>query len=552
MKTTRPRLLASLAVFLAVQSSASARPPTLDRLFPSGGQRGRTVEVTATGSFDHWPPRGWSDDRGIEVGAGKEKGALSIRVESDVKPGVHWIRLSDDEGATTLRPFLVGTLSEIVEKETDGPIALERSQVTINGRLAKRGDVDEFAVGLKKGQTLVAAVDANRFLASPMDAVLQIASSEGFVLAQNDDDRGMDPLATLEVPADGTFLVRIFAFPATADSSINFAGGDTYVYRLTVTTGGYLDHGYPLAVARSDPGQVEAHGWNVPPDAQRLEVQTDATRETASLLHPLLANATDVRVVSHPARVEQEPNDREHPQPITIPTTLTGRIAPAGDRDVFEFAARKGQALSFNIESRTLGTPLDPVLRVTDATGQTLGEMDDAGSGRRSTQSRDPQLNFTPPADGTYHLIVRDLYGHGGERFVYRLTAAVPEPDFQLTMTADRFTLTPGKPLSLAVSVDRKNGFKGTVEVRAEALPDGVESTAVRSESGKPTSGSVTLTLTAKDGAVVSGPFRVVGSLPDGSHRQRSALIPIQGYEATTDQPWLTVPKPPAKDAKAP
>jgi hypothetical protein len=537
------RSLASLMVVVAAASAAQAKPPTLDRLFPPGAQRGRTVAVTAAGSFDHWPVRGWSDDPGIEIKADKEKRQLSVAVSADAKPGVHWIRLGDEEGATALRPFLVGVLPEVVESESNDkptaekPTALESSRVTINGRLGRRGDLDEFLVPLKKGETLVAAVAANRLLASPMDAVLQVATAEGFVLAQNDDDRGFDPRLSLEVPADGTYLVRIFAFPATPDSTIGYAGGENYVYRLTLTTGGYLDHGYPLAVARSDPGAVEAHGWNVPERARSLQVVAEGSPDTASLAHPDFANTVDVRLVSHPALTEQEPSDQAHPQAIPVPSTLTGRIAPDRDQDVYTFKGKKGQGVDVLVESESLGAPLDPILRVSDENGKTLNDVDDSG------KERDVRLSFTPPADGTYRLAIRDLHGQGGERFVYRLTVAIPEPDFQLALKSDRLTLTPEKPEKLEVTIERKNGFKGPIEVRLDGLPEGLSATSVRSEAGKGTEKSVTLSLTAT-AAALSGPFRVIGSAADGSMLERPARIPIEGFGATTDRPWLTVLKP--------
>lgn len=542
MITTRARSLASLLVVMASASAAQAKPPTLDRLFPPGAQRGQTVAVTAAGSFDHWPVQAWSDDPGIAIKAEKEKRQLAVNVSADAKPGLHWIRLSDEEGATALRPFFVGVLPELVETESDGKtIPLESSLVTINGRLGKRNDVDEYSVTLKKGQTLVAAVDAKRLLASPMDAVLQVASAQGFVVAQNDDDQGFDPRLTLEVPADGTYIVRLFAFPATPDSTIGFAGGESYVYRLTLTTGGYLDHGYPLAVARSDnPDTVEAHGWNLPEHARRLQVIAEENHETVSLHHPDFANTVDIRLVSHPALTEQEPSDQAHPQAIPVPGTITGRIAPGGDQDVYSFAGKKGQSVSLVVEAQSLGAPLDPVLRVSDDKGKTLNDVDDNG------KQRDVRLAFSPPADGTYMLSIRDLHGRGGERFVYRLTAAVPEPDFQLSLKSDRLTLTPGKAEKLEVTIERKDGFKGAIEVRLDGLPEGLSVPSIRSEAGKGTEKSVSLSLTAPaDAAALSGPFRVVGAgtAADGSTLERTARIPVEGFDATTDRPWVTVLK---------
>ena len=267
---------ASLVLLLAWTVPAAAKPPTLDSLFPPGGQRGQTVAVTAAGSFSQWPVKAWTDDEGLEVRPLPEKGKLSIAVASDARVGVHWLRLFDDEGATALRPFLVGTLPEVVETEPNDdptrPQRLETACVTVNGKLGQSGDVDGFAVPLQKGQTLVAALEANRRLGSPLDGLLQVVSAAGFVLDENDDAPDRDPLLVFKAPADGTYIVRAFAFPSVPDSQIGFAGGDAFVYRLTLTTQGFVDHLYPLAVPRAAPGRVEAVGWNIDESARWLEV----------------------------------------------------------------------------------------------------------------------------------------------------------------------------------------------------------------------------------------------------------------------------------------
>src|SRR5437868_6515021 len=103
-----------LALLLAWTLPASAKPPTLDTLFPPGGRRGQTVTVTAAGSFGHWPVKVWVEGRGLEITTLPEVGKLSIAIAADAPVGVHRVRLFDDEGATPLRPFLVGTLPEVV------------------------------------------------------------------------------------------------------------------------------------------------------------------------------------------------------------------------------------------------------------------------------------------------------------------------------------------------------------------------------------------------------------------------------------------------------
>src|SRR4051812_45990265 len=171
------RAFLCLFVAIGLGSIASAAPPTVTYLYPAGGQRGTTVEVTAAGTFERWPVQVWAGDKSLTVTAGKDKGKLSVKLAADAVPGVHWLRLHEEQGASTLRPFIVGTLQDVAEKEpNDEPAKAQAVMLpaVVNGRLDKPGDVDVFAVTLKKGDTLVASVDAHRSLKSPMDGVLQV------------------------------------------------------------------------------------------------------------------------------------------------------------------------------------------------------------------------------------------------------------------------------------------------------------------------------------------------------------------------------------------
>jgi hypothetical protein len=557
MRTAPAALWVCLLVLTAaglVAVPAVAGPPTLEWLFPPGARRGTTATVTASGSFSHWPPRVWTEDDDVTIAALPEKGKLTVTVAPGARVGVHWLRLFDEEGATTVRPLLVGTLPEVVEVEpNDDPIQPQKLEalapgVTVNGKLGRTGDVDGFAVPLRKGQTLVAALEANRRLGAPLDGLLQIVSPRGFVLAENDDAPDRDPLIAFEAPADGTYLVRAFAFPAEPDSRIGFAGGDAFLYRLTLTTGGFLDHFYPLAAARAAPGRVEAIGWNIDAAARWLEVvplAEDADR--VDLDHPLLANAGSVRLEAHPAVTEVEPNGPDAPQDVTLPITISGQIDPTRDQDAYRFHAHKGEKWLIRVESRSLGHPLDAVVRVLDASGKIVSEMDDPGSRRRSA-TRDPELTFTPANDEAYRIVVRDLNGQGSFRHAYRLTMAAPELGFTLTVAGDRFTLTPEKPLKIPVTVARDDGLSAPIDVEALGLPEEVIATQVTSKPAGPSAKTVTLELCTHQGPW-SGPFRIIGRLPDGPPtpatvsppRPATGTTPPAGLAVPGDRLWLTV-----------
>jgi hypothetical protein len=518
---------------------STAKPPTLTGLFPPGAGRGQSVTVDASGTFDHWPVQAWIEGRGVEIRAGKEKGKLGVVVAADAAPGLRWMRLYDAEGATVLRPFVIGVLPEVIEIEPNNePKDAQRlttSSMTVDGRLAKAGDVDGFAVTLTRGQCLVASLEAERPLGSPMDAVLQVASPEGIVLAQNDDDVGRDPRIIFEAPSAGTYIVRLFAFPAKPDAGVRFAGGADYVYRLTLTTGGFLDYAFPLAVGRGGPGAVEAIGWNIPAAARDLPVPESDGREVFTVAHASLAESARVRRVPFAAAVEAEPNDLSRPQAIAGPVALSGRIDPPGDQDVFRLALRKGDTRMIRVESRALGRPLDPVLRILDAGGKILVESDDTGG-----NDRDLERSFTAPADGVYRLVVRDLNGRGGPRFAYLLSVLEPRPDFALSLASDRFDLTPGKVTKVAVAVQRKDGQAEPIEIVAEGLPAGITARPVTSKPGDASARSVDLVLSAGD-CSDTGSFRVVGRTTKDPRTSHTATAPIAGFDARTERPWLTI-----------
>lgn len=508
--------------WLLVGPLASAAPPKLDYFFPAGGQRGTSVDITAAGTFERWPVKSHVDGHGVDVKLSKTSGKLSVTIAKDAEPGVCWIRLYDDDGASIARPFIVGLLPEILEQEPNDdpkkPQAIAKLPVVVNGRLDKTGDVDTFAVTLAKGQTLVASLEAHRTLRSPMDGVLQILSEDGFVLEQNDDYHGLDPQIAFTAPKDGKYLVRLFAFPAAADASIAFAGKENFVYRLTLTTGPFVEYTYPLAVSPTGPKEVELVGWNLPEELRRFPVVPHEGGGTLHLFDPRIANPFSVRVETQPCTVKSG----ESPHPIVMPITITSRLDRPGQRDVYAVQAKKAEKLSFRVASASLGFRLDPVLRLSDAAGKTLIQSKAAAIGA------DASLDSTAPQDGVYRLEVSDLHGGGGFRHVYRLQAGPVAPDFELKVASENFRLTLDKPLEIPVTITRLGGFKEEVTLGIEGAPKEIAVSA--------TAKAITLRLTQKTG--FTGPIRIIGATKDGAKRNAAATVPE--LARTTESLWLT------------
>ncbi|MCA9145322.1 MAG: PPC domain-containing protein [Planctomycetaceae bacterium] len=510
-------------------------PPKCDNLFPTGGQRGQQVDVTAAGSFSNWPVSVWVDREGLQVEPDKDKGKFKVQI-GDNANGVYLIRFHDKEGATQLRPFTVDSLPEMVEAEPNDDLSnankLAESTI-VNGRLEKSGDVDGFAIELKSGQTLVASLDANQTFGSPMDAVLQICTGDGFVIEQNDDQRGLDPQIAFEAPRDGVYVVRAFAFPLTPNSSIAFSGANTYIYRLTITTGGFIDHVFPLSLHPDTSTEIVPFGWNLP-ESVSLTSQANNDRDRLFASHPELASSVQQSLTTYPVVLARAALSKNDPQPLELPVVVTGRIDAERDEDVFQVHAAKGAKLSIQVESDSLGFLLDPLVQVLDAEGKVLGEIDD------TNRQRDCLLTQAIPADGVYRVVVRDVHHHGGFRYVYRMTIDESTPDFALTLANDAFVLTPGKPLEIPVAVDRKNGFSDEIAVQAVELPEGIRCDVVKSEAKGDSAKSVKLVLNADRGPL-SGTFRVLGKSIGDEPIERTADYVISGTTAQFASAWITV-----------
>lgn len=528
-----------LLVCFSVLNTVNAAAPKLEMIYPAGAARGSTVTVTFSGNFDPWPVQVWCSRPELQIKPLEEKGKVSITIPADFPVGPVWMRAFNAEGSSSVRRFIVGTLPEFEEVEPNNEISKAQvvagSSAVVNGKYQAKDDVDVFSIMLKAGQTLTADIEANRSLDSPADPVLQVLSAQGFVLQQNDDDQGIDPRIVFIAPSDGQYLIRTFAFPAQTDSSIHFSGGGKWLYRLTLTTGGFADHTLPLVLPRATTTEVQVFGSNLSNDAPKIAVAAP-DEDQVLFTAPQFDNAVSVTLVSFPVLVEQEPNSVGQPQVIPMPIGISGVLSSNEDTDVFKYTAKKEQPLQIKVLARTLGSFLDPVLTISDFQGKQLQRIDDQG------ESRDPELNWNPPADGDYVLRISDLHDRSGPRYYYHVSIAPQHPDFRLTVATDSFIVPVDKPLEIPVTIDRQAGFKGELEISAQGLPEGVTAAPVKSAGDGDTAKLVKLVVTGNPGPF-SGVIRISAVTTADPKVTRIAKFQMTDYHSDLDQLWLTVLK---------
>ncbi|MEQ1862122.1 MAG: hypothetical protein ABMA13_19565, partial [Chthoniobacteraceae bacterium] len=295
-----------LAAFLLVARLPAAEP-SLRHLFPPAGAQGKTVAITASGKFDPWPVNAWVDAPGIVFKPGSKAGKFDVEIAADAAPGPHLVRFFNKDGATIPRFFFVSPGPDLADTEPNdafaSPQKIATLPATIGGKLDKAGDVDSFAVALKKGQTLTASVEAY-VLASTFDGVLRIVDERGTQLGFNHDGRTLDPWLAWTAPRDGTFIVQIMGFILPARADVSLTGGESCIYRLHLTT---------------EP---------VP------------------------------RIAFEPAEAEVAEQESDAAQTVTLPVAIAGAIGKAGDEDRFAFTAAKGRAYELKLVGARAGSRL--------------------------------------------------------------------------------------------------------------------------------------------------------------------------------------------------
>jgi hypothetical protein len=393
-------------------------------------------------------------------------------------------------GLTNPLRFETGTFSEVCEREPNDPKpgAAVPPQVAelpavFNGQVLP-GDVDRLRFHAHRRQSLVVEVQARALIPYLADAVpgwfqpvLAVLDPQGKELAYADDFQFRpDPVLMWRVPEDGDYTLEI------RDSV--FRGRADFVYRIKVSEQPFVTACFPLGAAAGSTASSRLAGWNLPQTEVVLDTRPGGgvMREFTVASHGMVSNPVVYMVDDVPDAAEGEPNDDQNKaRQVPWPCVINGRIHKPGDCDVFRLAAPAGAAVMIEIWARRLGSPLDSVIRVTDAARKVLAWNDDLmpkdgqlqlGDGLL-THHADSRVGLTMPEKGPVFVQVEDAQHQGGEAYGYRLRISPAKLDFALRVTPSAINLAPGQSLPVTVHVERRNGFGGAVTVRLAATAAG-------------------------------------------------------------------------------
>ena len=460
---------------------------------------------------------------------------IEVTVDAGIAPGKRELRLRTSAGLTNPMVFQVGTLPEVYELEPNDRQAYPRlpqmpklislpsdkpleTPVLLNGQIMP-GDVDRFRFRARRGQQLVIETHARSLIPYLADAVpgwfqatVALYDATGREVAFADDFRfNPDPVLFYRIPRSGDYELEI------RDSI--YRGREDFVYRVAVGEQPYITHAFPLGGKEGVNTVAAVVGWNLPEKSLPLDTRPggDSIRKTKYRKGKTCSNPVPYAVDTLPECNETESNDTTRDaQRIDLPKIINGRMDKPGDIDVFAFRARAGDKIVAEVYGRRLNSPLDSLLRLTDASGKVLELNDDYMLKQEHlhtnmmglvTHHADSYLMAEVPEAGKYYVHLADSQRHGGDAFGYRLRVAAAQGDFALRVAPSSINTYQGRVAPIGVHALRKDGYDGEIEVVLKNAPTGFKLDGGRIPAGRD---SVRMTLTVPPKATV-GPCRGTG-----------------------------------------
>jgi hypothetical protein len=431
--------------------------------------------VKFTGKLDGSERRVWTDDPAISFTLPDAGGNAIATVAAEAAPGLHLVRFINAEGATLPVRFAVGPLPRVEEKEpndeTAAPQPVAKLPSWIQGCLEKAGDVDCFALTLKKGVPVSCKVDAYA-LGSPVDPHLHLLNQRGTKLATASDGQNLDPDMVFTPEQDGVYLLQVagFAHPPAAD--VNFTGSPLCFYQIAVTEAPFFQRLFPAALPSEGKATVELLGQPLKPEGAKMELSAKKTPGYPDLgtVFPKGASAP-LSVVRAKYPIQSFPEaSSEKPVQCSAPCVTGGRIVAPGASAAYRISMKKGDRLQARFWSRSIGLGLDGSLSVNSPAGEEV-----VTNANPADPFQEPTVVWTATLDGDYTLLVRDLFRRGGPGAEFVLEIAAPAPSYTLELLDGKpVRLETGKTLVLKARATFLNGWKEPLVLRFAGLPEGV------------------------------------------------------------------------------
>jgi hypothetical protein len=381
-------------------------PPTIESIEPLGIARGVTEELTIEGynlrgasaiffsdstvkgrilGIKEMPDVPEPERLGagglvsrLELGPQPPRYQVSVEVDIDAEadPGPVRFRFQTPMGTSPAGKFLIepyyGERPDAEPNDTLSRATKTFLPAVLSGTISRPGDEDHFEITVDPGQELVFE-EAGIQIGSKLKAVVTILSPGHTVLREfgrnHEDTRAV---FSHRFEQGGTYYVRV--------SDYEKSGGKGHFYRLKIGSFPFVTSAYPLGIRRGESAEISLNGFNLGAGKFAVEGKPSWKDESRVMFRPetdLGRGFSEVKLaLGDDPEVESRGDNTSagEAQAVTLPVTVNGRIASAvkNQGHHFRFTARKDQVVLVDVNAARLGSKLDSVVDVLDASGKPI------------------------------------------------------------------------------------------------------------------------------------------------------------------------------------
>jgi hypothetical protein len=474
-----------IAAVLLSDKRAQAQPvptklPDSVQVFPAGAQRGTSTPIRVV--VEQTPPGAKFFIRGAGVAGDSDlteevfdRGEPSPRrapTEIPIHYPRQWagrITVADDApigtaywdiscaagGSSATLPFLIGSLDEFVESESNSkpetaePIELP---VTVNGQIHGERDLDYFRFELLTGQVVYCEMLARR-IGSQLEPTVVLLDSAGQPVPYQEDQLGDDPLLAFKAPADGHYLLQV--------GNVSHHGSPAHVYRVNLTLKATAPTVFPTGAPAGVPTTFSFTVLSGDGDVTTWERELTLSAEqgdTFMYVDELLANTIPLRVLP--------PDTSTNQASIRVGQVSNGHASP-NSRNVYALPIETSVPLDVRVISESAaGGPSLVVMEIVDPNGKSIHRTNLSPP----TGSVKAYHFIEKPLVGTYEISISNLDGPSERKTgSYQLEVLPANPDFRLLAGRDCLGVTQGGSIEIPITVTRIGGFAGPIEVKLHA-----------------------------------------------------------------------------------
>ena len=434
---------------------------------------------------------------------GVRKGVFNLSVATDAKTGIAQVRTLGRFGVSNPRPLLLTTqpVVAVAGDHSNQVLAQEAEPGHIYSQVFQPHQRTYFQVKVAKGQWLRATAYARQFDSRAIPSIT-LRRDDGTEISRS-HAKGFWPAELQhQVNEDTTLFLELHDFL--------FLGGEEYAFALEVQRSDQ-EISMELAEAGTELDRLLRPSLDFPHSDTRFH-------ELTSLADPRKAQSL----------ASSSPNSGDR---LTLPFLIRGDFASGAVH--YDFDAKKGQVVSFEVSSSALQQQTDPQMVIYSLQGegaelktQQLSQQDDQsnlGGPEMLLRRLDPLIRWTAPADGKFRIKLLNLQSGkqpiGSQGFL--LKAGFQQPSFRLLATPvypnnNRAAVKPfgcnimaGGTKAIRILVDRRDGFNSAIELNLEGLPATLHCPPVVMSPGVT---EEALVITADESAAAwHGPVHIVG-----------------------------------------